>query len=71
MNTWNSAGAPPPPPESIGLREFVVRLPNLEALGQVLDRVHAAGVPIEEQDAGVLVRDPSQIAVVLTVAKQQ
>jgi catechol 2,3-dioxygenase len=70
MNTWNSAGAPPPPPESIGLSEFVVRLPNLEELGKVLDRVHAAGVPSEEQDEGVLVRDPSQIAVVLTATTQ-
>lgn len=70
MNTWNSAGAAPPPPESIGLREFVVRLPNLEELGKVLDRLHTAGVPIEEQDEGALVRDPSQIAVVLTATKQ-
>jgi catechol 2,3-dioxygenase len=66
MNTWNSAGAPPPPPDSIGLRDFIVRLPNLEELGKVLDRVHAAGVPSEEQDEGVLVRDPSQIGMILT-----
>ena len=70
MNTWESSGAPPPPPESIGLSEFVVRLPNLEELGKVIDRVHAAGVPIDEQDEGVLVRDPSQIAVVLTATKR-
>ena len=66
MNTWNSAGAPPPPPESIGLRYFVTRLPNLEELGKVLDRVHAAGISTEEQDEGVLVRDPSQIGMILT-----
>ena len=68
LNTWNSAGAPPPPPESIGLREFVVRLPNLIELGKVIDRVHTAGLAIEEQDEGVLARDPSQNAVVLTTA---
>ncbi len=68
MNTWNSAGAPPPPPESIGLREFVVRLPNLTELRKVIDRVRAAGSAVEEQDAGLRVRDPSQIAVVLTAA---
>ncbi len=66
MNTWNSASAPPPAPESIGLRNFVVRLPNLDELGRVMDRVRNAGVQIEEQAEGVLVRDPSQIAVVLT-----
>ncbi len=69
MNTWNSAGAPPPPPESIGLREFVVRLPDLDALSQVAGRVRAAGLAIEEENEGLLVRDPSQIAVVLTAAK--
>ncbi|MDE3088086.1 MAG: VOC family protein [Chloroflexota bacterium] len=71
MNAWNSAGAPPPPPESIGLRYFVVRLPDLNELGKVVDRVRAAGIPIEEQDAGLLVRDPSQIAVVLTAAEHK
>jgi catechol 2,3-dioxygenase len=70
MNTWNSAGAPPPPPESIGLRYFVTRLPNLDELGRVLDRVRAAGVAIEETHEGLLVRDPSQNAVVLTAAHQ-
>lgn len=69
MNTWNSAGAPPPPPESIGLRNFVVRLPNLNELGKVLDRVRAAGLAVEEQNEGLLVRDPSQIAVVLTTSE--
>ena len=66
MNTWNSAGAPPPPRESIGLRYFVTRLPNLAELGKVLDRVQAAGIVAEEQDEGVLVRDPSQIGMLLT-----
>jgi catechol 2,3-dioxygenase len=71
MNAWNSAGAPPPPPESIGLRNFVLRLPNLNELGKVIDRVSAAGFAIEEEDEGVLVRDPSQIAVVLTATTRE
>jgi catechol 2,3-dioxygenase len=66
MNTWNSAGAPPPPPDSIGLQYFVTRLPNVDELGRVIDRLHAAGVPIEEQDEGVLVRDPSHNGMLLT-----
>jgi catechol 2,3-dioxygenase len=66
MNAWNSAGAPPPPPESIGLRYFVTRLPNLKALGRVVDRVRAAGVETEETDQGFLLRDPSQNALVLS-----
>lgn len=66
MNTWNSAGALPPPPESIGLRYFITRLPIMQELGRVVDRVRAAGVAIEETDEGLLVGDPSQNAIVLT-----
>lgn len=66
MNTWNSAGAPPPPPDAVGLRYFTVQLPNRDELSRVVDRVRDAGVPVEETEAGLLVRDPSHNALVLT-----
>ena len=66
LNTWQGVGAPPPPPGSVGLRCFTVRLPNQAELDKVLDRVRAAGVLIEEHAQGWLVRDPSQNAVVFT-----
>ena len=68
FNTWGTLGAPPPPPGSLGLYEFVVQLPNTEELGKVLDRVRGANMPVEETEEGLLVRDPSQNALVLTVA---
>lgn len=66
FNTWAGVGVPPPPPGSVGLREFVVRLPNVEEMSRVIDRIQEAGLPIEETDEGVLVRDPSKNAIVLT-----
>ncbi|MBI5304657.1 MAG: VOC family protein [Chloroflexi bacterium] len=69
MNTWESAGAPPPPPDTIGLRDFIVRLPNRAELDTVLGRVEHAGIAIEATHAGSLVRDPSQNGVVLMLAE--
>jgi catechol 2,3-dioxygenase len=66
LNTWQGVGAPPPPPGSVGLRCFTVRLPNNAELDKVLDRIRAEGVSIEEHTQGSLVRDPSQNAIVLS-----
>jgi catechol 2,3-dioxygenase len=65
MNTWHSAGAPPPPPGSVGLRSFEVVLPDAPALAAVLERVRAADIPVAPADRGALVRDPSGNGVLL------
>ncbi len=65
LNTWHSAGASPPVPGSVGLRHFDVVLPDGEELKRVLERVRAAGLPVEmarsdgDRRSGVLVRDPA------------
>lgn len=66
LNTWVGEGAPPPPPDALGLRYFAVVLPNRVALERAADRVTAAGLPAETTPEGLLVRDPSQNGVVLT-----
>ncbi|MGE5139198.1 MAG: VOC family protein [Rudaea sp.] len=71
MNTWQSAGAPPPPADSIGLRYFTVQLPGDESLRQLMDRVYAAGIGLEETEQGLLVRDPSHNGLVLTTARRR
>lgn len=68
MNVWNSAGASPPPPDAVGLRYFTVELPTPQALTQTIARVHNAGIGLEESDTGLLVRDPSSNAVILSAA---
>lgn len=65
MNTWHSAGSEPPPPGSVGLREFEVVLPDEVALEQVVGRAVAAGLQPAAHDRGVGVRDPSGNALVL------
>jgi catechol 2,3-dioxygenase len=68
LNTWAGVGAPPPPPGSVGLRSFDIRLPDAATRDALLERVRAAGIATEEVVHGVLLRDPSANGVVLTVA---
>jgi catechol 2,3-dioxygenase len=65
LNTWHSAGASAPPPGTLGLRSFEVRLPDAESRQRVLARVSAAGLATEQIDGGTLVRDPSGNGVLL------
>ncbi len=71
FNIWGTAGAPPPPPDALGLHEFIVQLPNLDELGKVVAQVRQANLPVEETDEGLLVRDPSRNAMVLTVGPER
>jgi catechol 2,3-dioxygenase len=65
MNTWESAGAPAPPPGAIGLRHFELQLPSAAAVEDVVARARAAGASIEETAEGPLIRDPAHNAIVL------
>jgi catechol 2,3-dioxygenase len=65
LNTWESAGAPPPPEGAIGLHHFNVLLPHAAALEAVAARLHAAGEPSEPVDGGLALRDPAGNAIVL------
>lgn len=67
FNTWKGQGAPPPPPDALGIRYFTIVLPDTAELEQVLERVRQADLETEPTEQGILVRDPSQIAVVLTI----
>jgi catechol 2,3-dioxygenase len=65
-NTWESAGAQPPPPGSAALRHATIVLPDSGDLDPVRDRLRGAGVAIADGPIGPLVRDPSGNALVLT-----
>ena len=65
LNTWQGAGAPPPPADAVGLRHFTVNLPNQEALDEVVARVDKAGIASNKIEDGLLLYDPSQNGVVL------
>ena len=64
-NTWQSRGSGPPPPGSAALRQATIVLPDAGERDRVAARVADAGGEPEEQSDGVLVRDPSGIALLL------
>jgi len=65
LNTWQGEGAPPPPADALGLRYFVVNLPDQRALDEVLAQVEKSGIPANQIEDGLLLHDPSQNGVVL------
>jgi catechol 2,3-dioxygenase len=66
LNTWQGEGAPPPPPDALGLRHFVIELPDQAALDEVTARVGSSGIPTNQTDDGLLLYDPSQNGVLIT-----
>src|ERR671936_2816294 len=69
-NTWESAGASPPPQGSAALRHATIVLPSVEARDEAVRRVADAGQEPEETATGTLVRDPSGNAVLLTATSE-
>jgi catechol 2,3-dioxygenase len=67
-NTWESAGAPAPPPGSAALRHATILLPDAAERDRVVARVEHAGLPVSDRGGEPLVRDPSENALVLAVA---
>ena len=68
-NTWNSRDAGPPPPGSAALRFATVLLPDDNELDRLAGEVTDAEADAEGR--GVIVRDPSQNALLLAVAGNQ
>jgi catechol 2,3-dioxygenase len=68
VNTWAGHGATPPPPGSAALRHATIVLPDDAERDRVVARAADAVADPAEVADGILVRDPSQNALVLTVA---
>jgi catechol 2,3-dioxygenase len=71
LNIWQGEGAPPPPPDALGLRYFTVELPDQSALDEVLFRLDRAGVPSIQTPNGILLSDPSQNGILLTTRAKE
>ncbi|MCB1311030.1 MAG: VOC family protein [Sedimentitalea sp.] len=70
LNTWESAGGPPPPAGCTGLYHTAFLFPDRASLGAALARVMTAGIPIDgAADHGVseaiYLRDPDENGVEL------
>lgn len=57
-NSWESRGAPRPPADAAGLREFTIVLPDEPALDQLGQRLRAADHAAEQPGTALLVDDP-------------
>jgi catechol 2,3-dioxygenase len=68
-NTWESAGASPPPAGVAALRHATIVLPDETERERVLARVAAHGYEPQPGEEGPLVHDPSGNALVLSVAE--
>jgi catechol 2,3-dioxygenase len=68
LNTWNGVGAPPNPPEAVGLQYFSVDLVGEDDLRQLAERLHSAEWSYEERDSGLFVRDPSQNGILFEIS---
>lgn len=68
LNTWRGVGAPPPPADSIGLREFEVRLPDRAALAELGARLDDSGTAVVSRRDEIRAADPSGNRVVLRPA---
>jgi len=66
FNTWKGTNLPPAPADALGMQYFTIVLPDAAELRRVVERVQAAGLATEQTANGVLVRDPSQISMILT-----
>jgi catechol 2,3-dioxygenase len=67
-NTWAGHGATPPPPGSAALRHATIVLPDAAERDRVAERAADAGAEPVELAGGILVRDPSENALLLAVA---
>jgi catechol 2,3-dioxygenase len=64
-NTWESAGASPPPEGSAALRHATILLPSAEERDAVVQRVADSGQQPDGSSYGPVVRDPSGNRLVL------
>jgi catechol 2,3-dioxygenase len=68
FNIWRGRGAPPAPPEAVGLRHWSLILAGDEERDALRERLTALGVAVEAREDGLLARDPSGTAVLITAA---
>lgn len=74
VNVWAGVGAPPPPPDAVGLLSFALRLPDEAAWTKLQGRLQKGGIEIEGQNdygyaQSVVVSDPAGNHVELLVEK--
>ena len=67
FNTWRGRGVGAAPADAVGLRHWTVYVPSAADIRAVGERLERAGVAAERRGGGLLARDPSGNAVLVTV----
>lgn len=70
MNTWNSLGAPPTPPNAVGLRYLTIQLPDEAARQGVVDHAQKTNIQAQAAAGAWWLRDPASGAGIMLVAGQ-
>ena len=71
FNTWKGVGAPPPPPDALGLHYFSIVFPDRSELLKVVDRVKSTEIPIHLEDKRWYLKDPSGNGILLKAQDQR
>jgi len=69
FNTWQGEGAPPPPPDALGLKTISFILPDRAAWDQLLARIAEIEMPYTQTEEGIQMSDPSRNNILFMVAK--
>ena len=70
LNVWRGRGVPPAPADAFGLREWLLVLPDADAVAAARTRLEAAGAPIEDRDRGFRARDPWDIPLAIVAERE-
>ena len=65
LNSWIGHGRPPAPDGAQGLRHFTVVVPDRTSYDEVIQRIRAEDVAVEERAEGLFVRDPSRNGIII------
>jgi catechol 2,3-dioxygenase len=69
LNTWNGAGAPTPPANSVGLESFALVLPDEASLKETVASLKEIGASVGEEKGRFITTDPSGNKIWLETAK--
>jgi catechol 2,3-dioxygenase len=59
LNVWAGIGAPPPPPNAVGLRYFTITIRTKADLQRLVERIQAAGIAVSSDADGWFLKDPA------------
>ena len=69
LNTWNGAGAPTPPANSVGLESFSLVLPDEVSLKETVASLKKIGAPVQIENSIPITIDPSGNKIRLEISK--